>query len=144
MRLGSCFYGIFVHELLLYKEKDRDKDSEVLLWIRFSVSVFTSLSLSLSLSSYTHMETAIGETDMAMFMQQHAMLSAARALSIHHVPDCQNIAQSLKQVTFTSISSPRIRVSFYVCLVFIPFLRFDAMEHAMDGCNMNLFMQRDM
>ena len=40
----------------------------------------------------------IGETDMPVLMQQHAMRCAAHALDLHDVTDCQQIAQSLKQV----------------------------------------------
>ncbi|MCO5580872.1 hypothetical protein L7F22_034744 [Adiantum nelumboides] len=39
----------------------------------------------------------IGETDMPVMMQQHAMRCAAHALDIHDVFDCQQIAQWVKQ-----------------------------------------------
>ncbi|KAH6558889.1 hypothetical protein KP509_1Z040100 [Ceratopteris richardii] len=39
----------------------------------------------------------IGETDMPMRMQQHAMCYAAQALAMIESSDCQQIARSLKQ-----------------------------------------------
>ena len=57
----------------------------------------------------------IGQTDMTMSMQRHAMQCATYALETHAIRDCQSIAQSLKQVythitiSFTSLVTRHYR-----------------------------------
>ena len=57
----------------------------------------------------------IGQTDMSMSMQRHAMQCATHALDTHAIGDCQSIAQSLKQVythiiiSFTSLVTRHYR-----------------------------------
>jgi dynein light chain LC8-type len=43
-------------------------------------------------------KAAMGETDMPVVMQHHAMRCASRALDVHDVSDCQSIAAYLKKV----------------------------------------------
>ena len=84
---------------------DQDKKKTSL-----SVSVSQSLSLSLSLCgllSNTIMlegKAAMGETDMPVVMQHHAMRCASRALDIHDVSDCQSIAAYMKKVRVNNLS----------------------------------------
>eukprot|EP00250_Pteridium_aquilinum_P001048 c11239_g1_i1 orf=225-515(+) len=42
-------------------------------------------------------QVILGETDMSMLMQQHAMRCAVLALDVHEVGDFQQIARFLKQ-----------------------------------------------
>ena len=50
----------------------------------------------------------IGQTDMSMSMQRHALQCATHALETHAIRDCQSIAQSLKQVyTHITICIPQ-------------------------------------
>lgn len=42
-------------------------------------------------------KAVVGETDMPVLMQQHAMRCASQALDLHDVVDCQEIARFMKQ-----------------------------------------------